>query len=106
MPLPMSNFTLPMSNFTLLNSNTKIKRKDTPQVESSSQNRKKANTSDYGIGIFCSLSYRILSFGHEKTSPIMGLPSLPVGSHKVRKMQRPPRDVILSGSRTDGLLPI
>ena len=110
MPSPVSNFTLNTpKNWLDTPKNTsnklpKIKqRKDTPHMESSSQ---KANTSDYGSGVFCALSYRILSFGHEKTSPLMALPPSPVDSHKVHKMQRPPRGVMLSGSRTDGLLPI
>lgn len=66
---------------------------------------KKANMPTMVQGYFAlSLSEFFPSI--KKTSPLMALPSLPIGSHKVRTMQRPLHGVILSVSRTVATLPI
>ena len=86
---------------------TKIKRKYTPQLESSAQ---KSQYAHHCTGVFCALSQNFF-LRSKKTSPIMALPSLPVGSHKARTMQRPLHGVILHGvilsvSRIVATLPI
>ena len=65
--------------------------------------RKKANTPTIVEGYFALYLTDFFPSVKKKTSPITALPSLPVGSHKARTMQRPLHDVILSVSRIDGL---